>query len=157
MVLKSPLLSLFSCFCIFTTQLRWYRIFLRIGCCLSVLTCLKSCLSFLCNLNLINVGFKWYVAHAWRNSTSAWCFAIFYHSLIGDTSYHIQNELNDYFRKKLSTKLNLRIIHQPFTIGNLFKYKDNQELLHCAGIVYQLTCSCGRKSKRNLIFRINEH
>jgi len=58
-------------------------------------------------------------------------------------------------------KFKLRIIHQPFTIGNLFKYKDKQELLHCAGVVYQLTCSYGRKyvgqSKRNLIFRIIEY
>jgi len=77
------------------------------------------------------------------------------HSLIGDTSYHIQNELNDYFLKKLSTKLKLRIIHQPFTISNLLKYKDKQELLHCAGVLYQLTCSCGRKYQfnRNLSYR----
>jgi len=64
---------------------------------------------------------------------------------IGDISYHIQNELNDYFRRKLSTKLKIRIIHLPCTIGNLFKYKDKQELLHSTGVVYQLTYSCKRK------------
>ena len=50
--------------------------------------------------------------------------------------------------------------HSIFNIGKLFPHKDRQSLLHSVGVVYQLTCSCGKKyigqTKRNLITRLNE-
>ena len=35
--------------------------------------------------------------------------------------------------------------HSTFNIGKLFPCKDRQALLHCVGVVYQLTCNSGQK------------
>ena len=51
--------------------------------------------------------------------------------------------------------------HSVSTIGNLFRYKDKQALLHLTGKVYKLQCSCKKtyigQSKRNLKTRLEEH
>ena len=53
------------------------------------------------------------------------------------------------------------MIHRTTTIKKLFRYKDSQQLLHTAGVVYKLTCSCGKsyigQTKRNLKVRLKEH
>ena len=57
-------------------------------------------------------------------------------------------------------KIRLVMSHFTFNIRKLFSYKDRQSILHSAGEVHQLTCSCGQKyidpTKRNLIMRLNE-
>ena len=51
--------------------------------------------------------------------------------------------------------------HIVSTIGNLFRNKDKQALLHLTGTVYKLQCSCEKtyigQSKRNLKTRLEEH
>ena len=51
--------------------------------------------------------------------------------------------------------------HSVSTIGNLFRNKDKQALLHLTGTVHKLQCSCGKtyigQSKRNLKTRLEVH
>ena len=53
------------------------------------------------------------------------------------------------------------VIHSTFGIGNTFRYKDKQPVLHCNNVVYKLNCSrCASyigQTRRNVIFRLQEH
>ena len=53
------------------------------------------------------------------------------------------------------------LIQDTHNIGKCFKFKDRQALLHNAGVVYKLNCSCGKscigQTHRNLITRIQEY
>ena len=53
------------------------------------------------------------------------------------------------------------MIHDTHNIGKRFKFKDRQALLHNAGVVYKLNCSCGQshigQTHRNLVTGIQDH
>ena len=76
-------------------------------------------------------------------------------------SLQIEKEIRQYLIKNLSTKFRFRLVHDPHNIGKCFKFKDRQALLHNAGVVYKLNCSCGQsyigQTHRNLTTRIQEH
>ena len=80
---------------------------------------------------------------------------------LGNISLQIENEILQHLIKNLSTKSQFRLIHDTHNIGKCFKFKDRQALLHNAGVVYKLNCSCGQsyigQTHRNLTTRIQEH
>ena len=73
----------------------------------------------------------------------------------------IEKEIQQYLIKNLSTKFRFRLVHDTHNIGKSFKIKDRQAILHNAGVVYKLNCSCGKsyigQTHRNLATRIQEH
>ena len=80
---------------------------------------------------------------------------------LGNISLQIEKEIRQYLIKNLSTKFRFRLVHDTHNIGKCFKFKDRQALLHNAGVVYKLNCSCGQsyigQTHRNLATRIQEH
>ena len=80
---------------------------------------------------------------------------------VGNSSMHIEKELQSFFRRKLSDKVKLMIVHNCHAIGNMFKHKDKQPLLYRNNVVYKLSCSCGSiyigQTRRNLQSRMDEH
>ena len=88
-------------------------------------------------------------------------FSIIKLPYFGDMSHQIKNEIRQYLFKKLSQKSKFFLVHETTTIGQKFRYKDRQTLLHSSGIVHKLNCSCGQsyigQTKRNLKIRINDH
>ena len=80
---------------------------------------------------------------------------------IGNASVHLEKELQSFYRRKLGNKVRLVVFHSTFGIGNKFRYKDKQPVLHRNIVVYKLNCSCGAsyigQTRRNLIFRLQEH
>ena len=88
-------------------------------------------------------------------------FSILKLPYIGDMSHQIEKEIRQYLFKKLSQKSKFGMVHETTTIGQKFRYKDRQTLLHSSGVVYKLNCSCGQsyvgQTKRNLKIRINDH
>ena len=80
---------------------------------------------------------------------------------LGNISLQIEKEIPWYLIKNLSTKFRFRLVHDTHNIGKCFKFKDRQALLHNAGIVYKLNCSCGQsyigQTHGNLATRIQEH
>ena len=88
-------------------------------------------------------------------------FSILKLPYIGDMSHQIEKEIRQYLFKKLSQKSKFVMVHETTTIGQKFRYKDRQTLLHSSGVVYKLNCSCGQsyigQTKRNLKIRINDH
>ena len=80
---------------------------------------------------------------------------------IGNASVHLEKELQSFYRRELGNKVRLVVIHSTFGIGNRFRYKDKQPVLHRNNVVYKLNCSCGAsyigQTRRNLFFRLQEH
>ena len=80
---------------------------------------------------------------------------------IGDMSHQIEKEIGQFLFKKLSQKSKFVMVHEATTIGQKFRYKDRQTLLHSSGVVYRLNFSSGQsyigQTKRNLKIRINDH
>ena len=88
-------------------------------------------------------------------------FSILKLPYIGDMSHQIEKEIRQFLFKKISQKSKFVMVHETAIIGQKFRYKDRQTLLHSSGVVYTLNCSCGQsyigQTKRNLKIRINEH
>ena len=63
---------------------------------------------------------------------------------IGDMSHQIEKEIRQYLFKKLYQKSKFVMVHETTTIGQIFRYKDRQALLHSSGVAYKLNCSCGQ-------------
>ena len=61
---------------------------------------------------------------------------------IGNTSLHIEKELKSVFRRQLSEKLCLNVVHDCYKINDMFKHKELQPKLYRHNVVYNLTCSC---------------
>ena len=80
---------------------------------------------------------------------------------IGHHSTHLEKELKTFYHRHLSDMVNLNVIHKTFSIGDLFRHKENQPLMYRNNVVYKLTCSCGStyigQTRRNLQLRMNEH
>jgi hypothetical protein len=80
---------------------------------------------------------------------------------LGDVSHHIRNEIQQFLFRYTTGKIRTRFINTTNPISNFFRYKDRQELLLRANVVYRLTCNCGAayigETKRNLITRVKEH
>ena len=76
-------------------------------------------------------------------------------------SLQIEKEIWQYLIKSFPTKFRFRLTHDTHNFGKCFKFKDRQALLHNAGVVYKLNCSCGQsyigQTHRNLATRIQEH
>ena len=87
-------------------------------------------------------------------------FKLPYNKYIGNASVHLEKELQSFYRRK-NRQQRLVAIHSTYGIGNRFRYKDKQPLLHRNNIVYKLNSSCGAsyigQTPRNLIFRLQEH
>ena len=79
---------------------------------------------------------------------------------IGKTSNQIENEIRKSL-EKTATSYKLIMVHGTSTIGQYFKHKDTQSLLHTTAVVYQLKCSCGQnyigQTRRNIKLRLKEH
>ena len=71
-------------------------------------------------------------------------FSILKLPYIGDMSHQIEKEIRQVLFKKLSQKSKFVMVHETATIGQKFRYKDRQTLLHSSGVVYKLNCSCGQ-------------
>ena len=73
----------------------------------------------------------------------------------------IEKEIKQFLENKIKANFSLRMNHSVSTIGNLFRNKDKQALLHLTGTVYKLQCLCKKtyigQSKRNLKTRLEEH
>ena len=84
-------------------------------------------------------------------------YVVFKLQYLNRISTQIEKEINDFLKHY---EIRLVMSYSTFNIGKSFLYKDRQSVLHCVGVVYQLTCSCGQKyigqTKRNLITRLNE-
>ena len=80
-------------------------------------------------------------------------FATFCLPFIGKASQQIEKEIRHFLKNKIKAKFSLRMNHSVSTIGNLFRNKAKQTLLHFTGTAYKLQCSCGKtyigQSKRN--------
>ena len=88
-------------------------------------------------------------------------FSILKLPYIGDKSHQIEKEIRQFLFQKLSKKSKFVMVHEATTIGQKFRYKDRQTLLHSSEVVCKLNCSCGQsyigQTKRNLKIRINDH
>ena len=49
---------------------------------------------------------------------------------IGNASVHLEKDFQSFYRCKLGNKVRLVVIHLTFGIGNRFRYKHKQPLLH---------------------------
>ena len=80
---------------------------------------------------------------------------------LGDAAYHLEKEIGTFLDTKVQNNFKFILTHTTSPIKNFFRYKDRQQLLHSAGVVYELKCSCGQKyigqTRRNLITRLKEH
>ena len=61
---------------------------------------------------------------------------------IRDMSHQIEKEIRQFLFKKLSQKSKFVMVHEATTIGQKFRCKDRQTLLHSSGVVCKLNCSC---------------
>ena len=72
-------------------------------------------------------------------------------------SHQIEKEIPQLLFKKLFQESKFVMVHETATIGQKFRYKDRQTLLHSSGVVYKLEQSYIGQTKRNLKIRINDH
>ena len=61
-------------------------------------------------------------------------FSILKLPYIGDMSYQIEKEIRQFLFKNLSQKSKFVMVHETATIGQKFRYKDRQTLLHSSGV-----------------------
>ena len=64
-------------------------------------------------------------------------FTIFCLLFIGEASRQIEKEIKHFLENKIKANFRLRMNHSVSTIGNLFRNKDKQALLHLTGTVYK--------------------
>ena len=80
---------------------------------------------------------------------------------LDNISLQIEKEIRQYLVKTFSTKFRFIFLHNTHNIGKCFKFKDRQVLMHNAGLVYKLNCSCGQsyigQTHRYLVTRIQKH
>ena len=81
---------------------------------------------------------------------------------IGDMPHQIEKEIWQFLFKKLSQKSKFVTVRETAaTIGQKFRYKNRQILLHSSGVVYKLNCLYGQsyigQTKKNLKIRSNDH
>ena len=61
---------------------------------------------------------------------------------LGNISLLIEKEIRQFLIKNLCTKFRFISVHDIHNIGKCFKFKDRKALLHNAGLVYKLYCTC---------------
>ena len=53
------------------------------------------------------------------------------------------------------------LINDTYSLKNVFKHKEQQQILHQYGVVYEISCNCGSsyigQTSQNLITSINNH
>ena len=59
-----------------------------------------------------------------------------------EASYQIEKEINHFLENEIKANFSLWMNHSVSTIGNLFRNKDKQALLHLTGTVDKFQCSC---------------
>ena len=62
---------------------------------------------------------------------------------IGNTSLHLEKELKSFFRRQLSVKLSLNVVHDYYKISNMFKHQKLLPKLYRHRVLYKVTCTCG--------------
>ena len=79
---------------------------------------------------------------------------------IREISPQIEKEINSFFAK-LDFETKFLLINDTYSLKNVFKHKEQQQILHQYGVVYEISCNCGSsyigQTSRNLITRINNH
>ena len=69
-------------------------------------------------------------------------------------------KINSFFAK-LDFEAKFSLIYDTYSLKNVFKHKEQQQILHQYGVVYEINCNCGSsyfgQTSRNLITRINNH
>ena len=79
---------------------------------------------------------------------------------IRENSPQIEKEINSFFAK-LDFEAKFLLINDTNSLKNVFKHKEQQQILHQYGVVYEISCNCGSsyigQTSRNLITRINNH
>ena len=79
---------------------------------------------------------------------------------IRENSPQIEKEINSFFAK-LDFEAKFLLINDTYSLKNVFKHEEQQQILHQYGVVYEISCNCGSsyigQTSRNLITRINNH
>ena len=79
---------------------------------------------------------------------------------IREISPQIEKEINSFFAK-LDFETKFLLINETYSLKNVFKHKEQQQIFHQYGVVYEINCNCGSsyigQTSRNLITRINNH
>ena len=77
---------------------------------------------------------------------------------LGSVLLQIEEAIQHFLIKRLSTKFRFNLVHDTHNIGKCCKFEDRKVLLLDIGVIYQLNCSCGKsylgQILRNLITRI---
>ena len=80
---------------------------------------------------------------------------------LGDISYKISSSMKSCLNQIKCGRLNLVFSHDFIRLENMFKFKDRQSKHLQNGVVYKITCSCGKmyigETGRYLKTRISEH
>ena len=81
--------------------------------------------------------------------------------VVGKVSLQIEKEIRKFTAKKLPRKFRFSLIYDTYDIGNYFKFKEGQALLHYSRVVYKSNCFCGQsnigQTRHSVITRINDH
>ena len=79
---------------------------------------------------------------------------------IREISPQIEKEINSFF-VKLDFETKFLLINDTYSLKNVFEHKEQQQILHQYGVVYEISCNCGSlyigQTSRYLIIRINNH
>ena len=79
---------------------------------------------------------------------------------IREISPQIEKEINA-FCAKLDFETKLLLISDTYSLQHVLKHKEQQQILHQYGVVYEISCNCGSfyvgQTSRNLITCINNH
>ena len=79
---------------------------------------------------------------------------------IHEISPQIEKEINSFFAK-LDFEAKFLLINDTYSLKNVFRHKEQQQILHQYGVVYKISCNCGSsyicQMSRNLITQINKH
>ena len=79
---------------------------------------------------------------------------------IREISRQIEKGIKSFFAK-LDFETNFLLLNDTYSLKNVFKHKEQQQILHQYGVVYEISCNCGSsyigQTSRNLITRINNH
>ena len=79
---------------------------------------------------------------------------------IREISPQIEKEINS-FCAKLAFETKFLLINDTYSLKNVFKQKEQQQILYQYGVVYEISCNCGSfyigQTAWNLITRINNH
>ena len=79
---------------------------------------------------------------------------------IRENSPQIEKEINSFFAK-LDFEVKFLLINDTYSLKNVFKHTEQQQILHQYGVVYEISCNCGSfyigQTSRNLITRIDNH